>query len=230
MGTKRNELAEYLLLVKKISNITIKSQEHRELKEDVAHDAFLKLYRSEYFNNHDFNNEQDKKTIYSYISKTVKSCYLDHLQKSGIIRRLSKAEAEADSTGSKYQNIVNYSIEEVDEHEFIAPPIESPEQFVLARQVYHWIKNCYEAAASDMKDINRKNFIEAAFWRFNDFDFSLKDLARHLGYESSNPTQELKRFVSKVSLCTKPHGVEIDNPQEQISFLMEYLNDSGVNS
>ena len=65
---------------------------------------------------------------------------------------------------------------------------------------------------------------------FDSYGLTTKALAKHLGYTSSNPTQELKRFAEKVSLCTSPHGIVINNPHEQIQFLREQLTNTEVGS
>lgn len=226
MVAGNKELGLYLHLIKKITAWMIKTPEHKEFKEDVAQETFLKLFRGGFFDEHDISNTENERIINRYIHKTVRSCYMDQLKLLGINRKLTKAESEA--TGGRYQNIVNFPIEDVCDSETELHAFETPEQYLFAKEVYQWIKNCFEAVSVEIQNNERKRFFYAAFWEFDNYDMPMKTLAGHLGYQSSNPTQEFKRFIDKVTLCTQPHGITVSNPHEQIQLLQEQLDNSGV--
>jgi DNA-directed RNA polymerase specialized sigma24 family protein len=226
MVAGNKELGLYLNLIKKITAWKVKTPEHKEFIEDIAQETFLKLLKRDFFNEHDISDAENEKIINSYVHQTVWSCYMDQLKLQGINRKLTKSEAEA--SGGRYQNIVNSPIEEVCDSETAIHAFETPEQHLFAREVYQWIKNCFETLSLEIKNIERKRFFYAAFWEFSAYDLPMKALAGHLGYQSSNPTQELKRFIDKVTLCTQPHGITVSNPHEQIQFLQEQLDNSGV--
>jgi hypothetical protein len=209
------ELAEYMLLIKKLTHYKLKTQDpaYQSFAEDIVQETFLKLYKQDFFNNNKLDSEDDKKMIGAYIR---------------INRRLTKAESI--SSGQKYENIKHELIEDVNENDIALPSVENPDQYVFVKEAYQWIKGCYTNLLTKINDTDRKTFFEAAFWQFNEYDMPLKTLAKHLGYDSSNPTQELKRFVEKVSMCTQPHGITINNPHEQIQFLREQIESAEVYS
>ena len=219
-------LGMYLNLIKKITARKVKIPEHKEFIEDIAQETFLKLFKGGFFDEHDISDAENEKIINSYVYQTVWSCYMDQLKLQGINRKLTKAEIEA--TGNKTQNIINSSIEDVCDSETAIHAFETPEQHFFAREAYQWIKNCFEALSLEIQNNERKRFFYAAFWEFDAYDMPMKALAGHLGYQSSNPTQELKRFIDKVTLCTQPHGITVSNPHEQIQFLQEQLDNSGL--
>jgi DNA-directed RNA polymerase specialized sigma24 family protein len=224
--TVSNEiLSEYLVLIKKITSKKVNSPEHYNLREDVAQETFLKLYRRDYFNNNDLHDETQKNLIASYIAHTVKSCFLDHLQTMGLSRRLTKSERELSE--GRYKNIITEVVEDVCESDTSLHSSESPEQHLFVKEAYGWIKSCFEGLIEQINDKSRKSFFETAFWQFEQFDMPMKMLAGHVGYSSSNPTQEFNRFTKKVSLCTQPHGIEVVAPHGQIQFLREQIAVSG---
>jgi DNA-directed RNA polymerase specialized sigma24 family protein len=229
MGTNNQEIAKYLLLIKKLTNIKIKDPDHRDLKDDVVQDVFLKLYKTDFFSTNDLNTSEDNnRQINGYIVKAIRSCYMDQLKLRGINRRLTRSEAEA--SGNRYESIQTQAIDDTDENNFISSPTEGPDQYVFIREAYNWIESCFNSASSDMKDTVKRSFFNAAFWEFDNYGLPMKELALYLGYTSSNPTQELKRFAEKVSLCTGPHGILINNPHEQIQFLREQLENTETGS
>jgi hypothetical protein len=171
----------------------------------------------------DINTSEDNnRKINGYIVKAIRSCYMDQLKLRGINRRLTKSEA----SGNRYESIQTQAIDDTDEDNFISSPTEGPDQYVFIREAYSWIESCFNSASSDMKDTVKRSFFNAAFWEFDNYGLPMKELAIYLGYKSSNPTQELKRFTEKVSLCTGPHGILINNPHEQIQFLREQLENA----
>jgi hypothetical protein len=229
MAANNQQIAEYLLLIKKLTNIKIKDPNHHDLKEEVVQDACLKLYKVNFFSTNDLNASEDvQRQINGYIGKTIWSCYMDQLKLRGINRRLTKSEA--DESGNRYESVKTQDIDETDEGDFVPPPSESPEQYVFIKEAYEWIVDCFNSATSNMKDTAKQSFFNAVFWEFDSYGLTTKALAKHLGYTSSNPTQELKRFAEKVSLCTSPHGIVINNPHEQIQFLREQLTNTEVGS
>ena len=225
---KRNnqELAEYLTLIKKLTNFVIVDHRHVDIKDDVVQEAFLKLLKQDFFDKYDWNS--DIKIITTYIKMTIRSCYLDLLTTLGFNRPLSKKEKEI--TGYKYQNISHSQLDDISEDDLSLHNMETPDNAVFAKQAYQWIKKCYDSLSLGVSDLSRRKFFEAAFWDFGDYELPMNKLANHLGYESSNPTQELSRFIKKISMCTEPHGITINNAHEQIQFLQEQIESSGVDS
>jgi hypothetical protein len=225
MEVDNRELQKYMLLIKKIVNWKVQELEYKDLVDDISQEVFMKLYKQDFFIKNKLDTEKDQKMVCAYIKQTVVSCKMDLLKSHGINRRLTKAERL--NSGNKYENIKNDHIDDVSENELTLVESESPDQQLFIREVYEWIKDCYLSLLDKINDKSRKVFLEAAFWQFYDYDMPLKSLAAHLGYGSSNPTQELKRFVEKVSMCTQPHGVIVNNPHEQIQFLREQIESSG---
>jgi DNA-directed RNA polymerase specialized sigma24 family protein len=226
MEADNQGLSEYLSLIKKITGWKIKDPNHYGIKEDVVQEAFLKLFRADFFNKHDFHNEEEQKKITAYVSKTVHSCYMDQLKRQGYIRHLTKSEKE--SEGTKYKNINIDQIEDVIGTDEAFRHLDTPDQYVFIKEAYQRIKHCYEFLSAEIHNIGRQKFFYAAFWRFDDYRLPMNKLATHLGYKSTNPTQELNRFVTKVSKCTEPHGISVTNPHEQIQFLREQIENSGT--
>lgn len=221
MDTSKDTLAVYLTLIKKITNKTVIDMKHQDFKEDIAHEVFIKLYRQGFFSSNNLDDEDNVGRICNYIKNTVRSCYLDHLQTIGINRRLSAAERL--ETGAKYQNVVSVELEDTNESDNEMQTSDSSEHYQYFEEAYSWIKSCFDGLVSEIKDLNRRKFTEEAFWRFDEYGLTMKALASQLGYTSSNPTQEFKRFTQKVALCTEPHGISISLPQEQIQFLREKI-------
>lgn len=221
MDTSKVSLAVYLTLIKKLTNRKVTDINHQDFKEDIAHEVFLKLYRQGFFSSNNLNDEDSVGRISSYINNTVRSCYLDYLQAIGINRRLTAAERL--ETETKYQNVVTVELEDTDESDSKLQISDSSEHYQYFEEAYSWIRSCFDALASEIKDVNRRKFTEEAFWRFAEYGLTMKLLATQLGYTSSNPTQEFKRFTQKVALCTEPHGISISLPQEQIQFLREKI-------
>lgn len=213
---------EYLLLIKKAAaSIRKKSfYKYDDIEEDVAHDAFIKLFSSGFFERDDHAGEK------SYIYKTVQNCFIDRLKSLGIIRSLTKSEKEL--TDKKYENILSITMDEYTELSEPAADALSLGDNIHVEEVYGWIKSCFEAVYEKITNDKRKAFFHSAFWFDSEHDIPLKELAKFIGYTSSNPTQEFKRLVNKVSLCTEPNGVSVVNPQEQVQFLLEQLDLTGT--
>jgi len=229
MGTSNQEMGEYLLLIKKLANLKIKTPSHAQLKEDVVQDVLLKLFNNGFFSTNSLGISDDSnKQISTYILNTVRWCYMDQLKSNGISRRLSKSEAE--EAGHRYEGIKTEAIEDVDESQFMSTTVENPDHYVFVMQAYQWIEGCFNAVFSETKDTAKKAFFNAAFWEFDNYGMTMKEIAKHLGYKSSNPTQELKRFADKVSLCTSPHGIVLAHPHQQIQFLREQIDNAEANS
>tara|TARA_B110000196_G_scaffold293833_1_gene282419 strand:+ start:5881 stop:6567 length:687 start_codon:yes stop_codon:yes gene_type:complete len=226
MVAGNNELGMYLSLIKKITAWKVKTPEHKEFKEDIAQEAFLKLFKRNFFDEYNISDAENEKIINSYVDKTVWSCYMDQLKLQGINRKLTKSEREA--TGARSQNIVNSPIEDVCDSEAAIHSFETPEQYLFAKDAYQWIKSCFESVSLEIQNVERKRFFYAAFWEFASYGMPMKALAGHLGYQSSNPTQELKRFIDKVTMCTQPHGIKVSSPHEQIEILREQLESAGA--
>jgi len=219
---------EYLLLIKKYTGYRVKNPDHNDLKEDVVQEVFIKLYKGDFFSRHNFYSEDDKGSIISYIKRVVNTCYIDQLKLQGFNRRLTKAEQE--ESDNKYKNIENTQFENIDQNNESLHHSDSPEQYTFIKEAYQWVKNCFDKLVIEINDIKRKEFFEAAFWKFNQYELPVKKLAHYLGYESTNPTQELNRFTTKVSSCTQEYGITINNLQDQIEIMQEEIEKSEVNS
>ena len=228
MEDDRKKVAIYLLIIKKKVISRVREYEQANLIDDIVQEVFIKLLKNDFFKNNDLETVIEIRKAEAYIKQTVNSCYLDQLSLLGFNRRLTKAERVA--SGNKYENIKNDQIDDIVENELTLVEPVTPEQQLFVKEAYEWIKSCYLSLLDAIKDTNRKLFFEAAFWQFQDYDMPLKSLAAHLGYRSSNPTQELKRFVEKVSMCTQPHGIVVKDPHDQIQFLREQIQDSGEKS
>jgi len=221
MREKNTEMNEYLLLVKKITGYTVKAPEHNYLKEDIVQEVFIKLLRGDFFTQHDFYSEKDKGKIIAYIKKVVRTCYIDQLKAQGINRRLTQSEQS--ESGNKYKNIENTPFESIDQDDLSLQHSDTPEQYMIFKEAYHWIKNCFDMLVTEISDHKRMEFLEAAFWRSDQYGLPIKKLAHHLSYNSTNPTQELNRFVEKVSSCTQGYGITINNLHGQLQIIQEEL-------
>lgn len=222
--TDDKEMLENFLLIKKTaSSIRNRSfYDHIDIEEDVAHEAFIKLFESGFF------KKQDHTGRNSYIYRTVHSCFIDKLKSLGVIRNLTKSERL--KSNNKYENIHNVSMDEIIGHSEQSLDTLQPDGIIDATEAYKWIKLCFDSVYNAIKDATRQRFFDTAFWWQNDTGLAIKDLAKSIGYKTSNPTQELKRLVEKVSGCTEPHGITIINPHEQIQFLQEQMVENEANS
>lgn len=226
MEADNQRLGEYLALIKKITGWKIKDPNHYGIKEDVAQEAFLKLLNLDFFNKNDLHNEEEQKMISAYVGQTVHSCYLDELRRLGYIRHGTLAERE--SEGIKYINIIHDPIEDVIINDEALSDSHSSDYSVFIKEAYQLIKHCFELHHAKISNMDQQKFFYAVFWRFDDYGLPMKNLATHLGYESTNPTQALNRFVIKVSKCTEPNGIKVIKPHKQIPFLQEQIDSSGV--
>jgi DNA-directed RNA polymerase specialized sigma24 family protein len=222
MADNNKEMLEYLLLIKKTTK-SIRLNlffDHDSIEDDVSHDAFIKLFESGFFTKQNHTGKN------SYIYRTVKNCFFDKLKSLGVIRNLTKAEKE--NTVNKYENIISITMDEfIETSEPVADSV-TPEGYINAKEAYQWIKSCFDTVYNEIKDLKRQSFFNSAFWWHNDKGIPVKELARFLGYETSNPTQELKRLIQKVSLCTEQYGITVTNPHEQIQFLQEQIENVEV--
>jgi DNA-directed RNA polymerase specialized sigma24 family protein len=218
------ELLEYFSLIKKTTSSIRKRSfyDHVDVEEDVAHEAFIKLFENGFFKKNDHVGRN------SYIYRTVHNCFIDKLKGLGVIRNLTKAERL--KSDNKYENIHNVPMDEIDDYYELNADTLTPDGIIDATEAYQWIKLCFDSVYNEIKDTSRQKFFDTAFWWQNDIGLPIKDLAQFVGYKTSNPTQELKRLIEKVSGCTEPHGVTVVNPHEQIQFLQEYMVDSEVAS
>jgi len=218
MSETEKYLENYLLIKKTTESIRLSNfPGYKEFEDDVLNEAFIKLFKSGFF-----DREEQKR---SYIYRAVNHCFIDHLKAIGIIRNLSKSEKE--QSGHKTQNVVNIGWDDMTDNSMPESEMINPDSHVEAEDAYRWIKDCYDAVYKSIKDQSRKAFFESSFWWYNDRDVSTKDLASLVGYDSSNPTQELKRLIQKVSMCTQPHGITVVNPHEQVQFLQEQIQYGG---
>jgi DNA-directed RNA polymerase specialized sigma24 family protein len=224
MADDNRGMIEYLLLLKK-TTASVRQRHfpgYTEIEEDVSQEAFIKLYESDFFSKDDHTGKN------SYIYRTVKNCFLDKLKSLGVFRKLTKAEAK--NTGNKTVNISTVTIDDWVETSEPESELLSPEGNFDAEEAYQWIKNCFDSVYDSINDSKRKSFFDSAFWWYNDQGMPVKELATFIGYESSNPTQELNRLIQKVSMCTEPHGISVTCPHEQVQFLQEQIEISVVQS
>jgi DNA-directed RNA polymerase specialized sigma24 family protein len=224
--TAEKLLAEYLLLIKKKVDSEIRNPEHVHFKEDIVHDVFLKLYNADFFNKYKLGDKEQGLIAASYIGRTAHSCYVDYLQKAGLSRRLTESERE--QSGFKFANIGYDDVDDADSGVYLETSSYTAEQYLIARQAYEIIKDCFKGAISGISNMVKATFLSEAFWELAKYDLPLKQLASHLGYENTNPTQEFNRFVVKVSSCTEQKGIKVVNPDEQIEFLKQIIEIDGV--
>jgi len=217
-------LADYLLLIKKKVNYEIKNPDHQEFKDDIVHDVFLKLYKSSFFDKYQLDDKEQSLVATAYIGQTVHSCYIDYLKKAGISRQLTAKEKK--QFGNKFISIGSDDISgvEIDLDRYLF----SSEHYLMAKQAYDIINNCFQVSISGISNTVRATFLNEAFWESNKYGLPLKQLAKHLGYENSNPTQDFNRFIQKVNECTETSGINVVNPDEQIEFLKQILDVDGV--
>lgn len=218
-------LARFMAMIKKCVGREITNQEHYNFKEDIEQDVFLKLYRASFFEKYSLDDESQEKIAFSYIRRTAKSCYLDYLLRTNLIRASTQKERE--EFGDRYKNIG--FAEDISEHEdLVNNTYVTGENIHLARLAYKTIKDCFDTAIETIRDLTRKTFLTDAFWSLNQCDIPIKELASVVGFDNSNPTQTFNRFVEKVSLCTEPNGIFINNINEQVEFLSQVLEAAEV--
>ena len=222
--TDERLLAEYLVLIKKKVNYGIKNLDHQDCKEDIAQDVFLKLYKSDFFDKYHLGDKEQRLIATAYIGKAVHSSYIDYLKKSGISRQ--STEKEKKHSGNKFVSIVSDDIDDMENE--IAGSSFTAEQYMIAKQAYKIIKDCFQGAMSGISNGIKTTFLGEAFWESDKYGLPLKQLAKLLGYENSNPTQEFNRFVQKVSECTQSSGIMIANPSEQIEILRQIIDTDEV--
>ena len=218
------DLYRLLKLITKITGFVIKNPDHQSFKEDVINEAFLKLYNSELIKKSSFEIENEALVIASYSKKTIHTCYMDYLVKSGVLRRSTKEERQ--KTNLKTQNISSIDIHNDGEHGAInleQTEHYTPDQYLSAKRAYAVIKDCFDKGIITIKDKIRAVFFESVFWDYNQFDLPLNQLAKLLGYKNSNPTQDFNRFVEKVSACTSKSDIRIVKINEQIEILRQII-------
>jgi hypothetical protein len=220
------QAAQYLLLIKKLVSKQIKDAAHYEYKDDIVNDVFLKLYSGDFFNTHTLDDKDSGSVAGAYIKRVVSSCYYDHLENAGIMVRATKRETEM--TGKKTEQIKHDSIHGSDnDDDKLAVDVVSEYAGALtlmeAEEAYETIKECFNLAVEKVVDRAKFFFYHIAFWELDEYNMSLKDLAAHVGFANSNPTQDFNRFVEKVSGCTEKGHVVLRNPNEQIEILKQLL-------
>ena len=183
----------------------------------------MKLYKSKFCDEHSILDASKEKLIKGYVRATVNSCYNDLLQKNGIFRRQTKSEKERDEKSSSYAQVYTVSSDDEEVSGNWESDTISPEHAALAKQSYKLIKGCFESAIESIDDAAKQLFLIECFWSFDNYDMNVKELAAHLNYKGSNPTQDLNRFSKKVGLCTQPHGVNFECV-DQIRMIAEVLD------
>jgi hypothetical protein len=218
-------LGKFMLFIDKATKAEIKDRDFVQYREDVAQDAFLKLYRSGYLAENSIETEDDVKRVTAYIRMTVHSCYMDFLTKNGFNHRRTADDEYIDDKNTKYVKNKNESLNDPDadlsledNHQFDA------NQLYQARQAYDSIVYCFQKATEMIKEKVRRDFYQIVFWDLEDHNMSIKELAAHMGFINSNPTQDFNRFVQRVSDCTEKDGYKIVNASEQINFLKQILS------
>lgn len=220
-------LAQFLLLIQKMVDYSLKHSEHYELAEDIANETFIKLYRSDFFQSYSLADDDSKKIATAYIKKTISSCKDDYFIKNGIYRRSTKRELEL--TGRKTQAINQDDFEDAlqnSSHSFQSAELTSEEYF-FAEKAYGFIQNCFKIAIETIKDSQRAEFLYQAFWESNNINFPLNELAKRSNYSNTNPTQDFNRFVARVSQCTEKNNIKIVKSGEQIEFLRQMISSNG---
>lgn len=209
--THQEELATYLAFIKKAAQHKIWDA---QMRDDVVQDVFIKLHNKNFFQENALEDGQVPKTAGAYIITSMKRQQID------LYRKNYEKESKTDSVDSENEfeqlisgnQLVSYDVDDlwtVREEAKIA---------------YQSIKDCFEGAITQVKDSLKKNFYDAAFWRLSDYDLPLKELANHLGFINTNPTQDFNRFVAKVSTCTQSSGITISKPNEQIEILLDLIS------
>ena len=209
--TYQDELAIYLAFIKKAAHYKIWDS---QMRDDVVQDVFIKLHNKNFFQNNALVDGQVPKTTGAYIITTIER------HRTDIYRKYHKIESVTDSIESenefeKHFDAERTSLSNVDHLWFVREEAEI---------AYVSIKECFQGAITQVKDSLKKNFFEAAFWRLSDYGLPLKELANHIGFINSNPTQDFNRFLAKVSICTQNSGITLVKPNEQIDILLDLIS------
>lgn len=220
------EAAQFLLLIKKLVNRQIKDSAHYEFKDDIINDVFLKLYSNDFFHTHTLDDKDAGNVAAAYIKRVVASCYFDQLKSAGIMVRATQQETKM--TGKKTEQIKHDSIHDSDDADDksrveVVSEYASALTLMEAEDAYQIIKACFNVAVEKVVDRAKLLFYQIAFWELDEYNMSLKDLAAHVGFANSNPTQDFNRFVEKVSVCTEKGHIFLRNPNEQIEFLKQLI-------
>ncbi len=215
-------LGQFISLIDKMVRSVITDTDHVVFREDVSQDAILKLYRSGYLEENNMDSADDVKRVSAYIRLTVKSCYTDYLARNGINRR--RTDNERCEGDTKYIQHEHETINDPDNPISIESEAFTAQQLVEAREAYEVIAYCFQNALILVKESERQRFYQAVFWELDEYNMTVKDLAAHVGYANSNPTQDFNRFVKKVSECTEKDGIKVVNPSEQVDFLKQILS------
>lgn len=206
MALSRQELAEYMILIKKYCKWKIKNPNHEQHQEDVAQEVILKLIRMNWFEENRFSEDEIRnRQIMAYIKRTVATTYSDFTKKSH----------DAEDGTLNPDEYEDTEVAEFDDRLYL-------------QTAYAKITDCFNSVSKTLRNSGGVKYFHAVFWEFENYDLNLKDLASHLGYEHANPTQELNRFVDKISLCTQPFGITVSKPQVQLQFLREKIDSAGV--
>lgn len=216
-------LGRFISLIDKMVKSEIRDKDHVVFREDVSQDAILKLFQSGYLEENSMDSIDDVKRVSAYIRLTVKSCYIDYLARNKINRRRADKEC-CGYEDSKYENFGYDQIDDPNiQGELVSEGLR-PERLVEAREVYEIIAYCFQNALILVKERERQRFYHVVFWELDEYNMTVKDLAAHVGYANSNPTQDFNRFVKKVSECTEKDGIKVVNPSEQVDFLKQILS------
>lgn len=218
------KLGRYLVLIEKLTKAVIKEPDYVKFREDVAQDAFLKLYRSDFFETHNLDTDESAKKSSGYIKKTIATCFQDQLMQEGIYRKRAVTDVQDDDGTSKYKQLEQSSMDDTNNAFSFSSNDASAEQILIAKQSYDIIRQCFDSAMMVVVDQPKQQFYEAVFWELDKYDLSVKELAVHFGYKNSNPTQDFNRFVDKVSECTEKDGIKVVTPNEQVEFLKQILS------
>ena len=204
------KLGSYLLFIK---NSVAKKVWIQEVREDIQQEVFIKLFKKGFFDQHDLVDGKISPQAGGYIASTVDSCFYDH-----VLRK--KYKKRSCDEGDEYIEKIPVSPFEdcSEEEDFFSIPANVS---IEAKEALDVIKKCFENFAEATKDKLKATFFEAAFWRRNYLDMSVKELAENMGFIHSNPTQEFNRFLTKVSGCTEKQDVILSAPNDQIEILLQ---------
>jgi DNA-directed RNA polymerase specialized sigma24 family protein len=213
--TDNYTLEIYLAFIKKAA---ANKMWDRELQDDVVQDVFIKLHNKDFFNENDLEDGKVSKQAGVYIYTTVKRHSID------VYRKRNPKDSITDS--------INIDSDD----EFSAKELPSLDMGIEesclvseeAKNAYSAIMNCFELSLKLVKGEEKLTFFYTAFWELSDFGMTIKELAKHLGFVNSNPTQEFNRFVSKVSNCTEKNGVKLTKPNEQVEILFDLMGVVGA--
>ena len=90
-------------------------------------------------------------------------------------------------------------------------PERSSERLEVLEFVYELIEECFDNNYSSIKDAVKKEFIHMVFWDVSLVNNFLKDLAKGIGFNHSNPTQVFQRFLDSVNEClTKNNPLDFE--------------------